>query len=120
MGSGYRAADRSGRESDDSRLHRPDDDGWAIRQEQTQSGRRSKRIFPYNSRSLGTAFRRACKKLGIQDLHFHDLRHEARSRLFEAGLSIEQVALVTGHKDWKMLKRYANLRPEGLRKIAER
>ena len=71
-------------------------------------------IFPYNPRSAGTAFRRACKELKIQNLHFHDLRHEATSRLFEAGLSIEQVALVTGHRDWKMLKRYTHLRPEHL------
>ena len=71
-------------------------------------------IFPYNSRSVGTAFRRACKTLKIQNLHFHDLRHEATSRLFEAGLRIEQVALVTGHRDWKMLKRYTHLRPEHL------
>lgn len=41
-------------------------------------------------------------------------RHEATSRLFENGLSVEQVALVTGHRDWKMLKRYTNLRPERL------
>jgi hypothetical protein len=39
--------------------------------------------------------------------------------LFEAGFRIEQVALVTGHKDWKMLKRYTNLRPEGLHDAAE-
>jgi integrase len=52
--------------------------------------------------------------LKIDDLHFHDLRHEATSRLFEAGLTIEKVALVTGHKDWKMLRRYTNLRPESL------
>ncbi|ANB18788.1 site-specific integrase [Dokdonella koreensis] len=71
-------------------------------------------IFPYNSRSVGAAFRRACRELKIQDLHFHDLRHEATSRLFEAGLRIEQVALVTGHRDWKMLKRYTHLRPEHL------
>lgn len=71
-------------------------------------------IFPYNPRSVGTAFRRACKVLKIHDLHFHDLRHEATSRLFEAGLRIEQVALVTGHRDWKMLKRYTHLRPEHL------
>jgi len=70
--------------------------------------------FPYNPKSAGTAFRRACRELGIKDLHFHDLRHEATSRLFEAGLTIEQVPLVTGHKDWKMLKRYTQLRPEGL------
>jgi integrase len=72
------------------------------------------RCFPYNAKSAGTAFQRACKKLKIVDLHFHDLRHEATSRLFEAGLTIEQVPLVTGHKDWKMLKRYTQLRPEGL------
>lgn len=74
-------------------------------------------IFPYNPRSVGTAFRRACKHLKIKNLHFHDLRHEATSRLFEAGLRIEQVALVTGHRDWKMLKRYTHLRPEHLHRI---
>lgn len=79
---------------------------------------RGNRIFPYNGRSVGTAFRRACRELEIDDLHFHDLRHEATSRLFEAGFSIEQVALVTGHKDWKMLRRYTHIRPEGLHAIA--
>jgi integrase len=72
------------------------------------------RIFPYNGRSVGTAFRRQCRDLKIEDLHFHDLRHEGTSRLFEAGFSIEQVALVTGHRDWKMLRRYTHLKPEGL------
>jgi integrase len=76
------------------------------------------RIFPYYHRSVGTAFTRACRKLKIEDLHFHDLRHEATSRLFEAGFKIEQVALVTGHKDWKMLRRYTHLKPEGLHAIA--
>jgi site-specific recombinase XerD len=52
--------------------------------------------------------------LKIEDLHFHDLRHEGTSRLFEAGFSIQQVALVTGHKDWKMLRRYTHLKPETL------
>ena len=51
-------------------------------------------------------------ELGIEDLHFRDLRHEGTSRLFEAGLQIEQVALVTGHKDWKMLKGYTHLSPD--------
>jgi integrase len=71
-------------------------------------------VFPYNSKSLGTAFRRVCRALGIADLHFHDLRHEATSRLFEAGYDIPEVSLVTGHKDWKMLRRYLNLRPHQL------
>lgn len=76
------------------------------------------RIFPHHHRSAGTAFTRACKELKIEDLHFHDLRHEGASRLFEAGFAIQQVALVTGHKDWKMLRRYTHLRPEALHNIA--
>lgn len=69
------------------------------------------RIFPYNPRSIGAAFRRACRDLQIYDLHFHDLRHEGISRLFEADWDIPQVATVSGHKDWKMLQRYTHLRP---------
>ncbi|WP_246676346.1 tyrosine-type recombinase/integrase [Mesorhizobium sp. B1-1-5] len=75
------------------------------------------RIFPFNHRSVGTAFRRGCADLGIQDLHFHDLRHEGTIRLFEAGFTIQQVSLVTGHKDWKMLRRYTHLKPEMLHTI---
>ena len=82
-----------------------------IREQALVTGRKG-RIFPYNGPSIGTAFRRACKDLAIRDLHFHDLRHEGTSRLFEAGLTLPEVALVTGHKDWKMLKRYLNLKPE--------
>ena len=63
--------------------------------------------------------RRAPLLTFLTDIRFHDLRHEAASRLFEAGFKIEQVALVTGHKDWKMLKRYTNLRPEGLHAAAK-
>ncbi|MGX1786977.1 site-specific integrase [Bosea sp. NPDC055332] len=81
------------------------------------SSSREGRIFPYNGRSVGTAFRRQCADLKIEDLHFHDLRHEGTSRLFEAGFTIEQVALVTGHKDWKMLRRYTHLKPEVLHTI---
>jgi len=71
-------------------------------------------IFPYNSKSVGAAFIRACKMLGIEDLHFHDLRHEATSRLFEAGYSIPEVAQFTLHRSWKDLQRYANLKPSKL------
>jgi|CXWL01.1.fsa_nt_gi integrase len=94
-------------------------DAWALLQEQGKITGHRERIFPYDSRSVSAAFRRACRELEIEDLRFHDLRHEAASRLFEAGFKIEQVALVTGHKDWKMLKRYTNLRPEGLHAAAK-
>lgn len=71
-------------------------------------------IFPYKPDSIGASFRRACLRLGIPDLHFHDLRHEGTSRLFERGYQIQEVAIVTGHRDWRTLKRYTNLRPESL------
>ena len=89
-------------------------DAWQVLLEQRIVTRGNGRVFPHHHKSAGTAFQRACKHLKIDDLHFHDLRHEATSRLFEAGLTIEKVALVTGHKDWKMLRRYTNLRPESL------
>lgn len=89
-------------------------DPIALLKEQKLATPQSERVFPYNGRSLGTAFRRTCRELGILDLHFHDLRHEATSRLFEAGYDIPEVSLVTGHKDWKMLRRYLNLRPHQL------
>lgn len=74
----------------------------------------SPEIFPYDANSVGTAFTRCCAALGIKNLTFHDLRHEATSRLFEQGYSIEQVAAVTLHKSWNELKRYTQLRPETL------
>lgn len=78
------------------------------------------RIFPHNGKSISASFTRACKALGIIDLHFHDLRHEGTSRLFEMGLQIQQAALVSGHKDWKMLKRYTHLRPESIHDFTDR
>lgn len=95
-------------------------DAFALLEAQRSGDAAIGRCFPYNGRSVGTAFRRACQSLHIIDLHFHDLRHEATSRLFEAGLTIEQVPLVTGHKDWKMLKRYTQLRPENLHAVLAR
>lgn len=89
-------------------------DAIGLLQEQRALGLGGDRVFPYNARSLGAAFRRSCQELKINDLHFHDLRHEATSRLFEAGFDIPEVSLVTGHKDWKMLRRYLNLRPDQL------
>lgn len=70
-------------------------------------------IFPYLPDTIGTAFRDAVKLLGIHDLHFHDLRHEGISRLFEMGLSIPHVAAVSGHRSWQNLKRYTHIRQTG-------
>ncbi len=54
------------------------------------------------------------KDLGLADLHFHDLRHEAVSRLVEAGLSDQKVSAISGHKSMQMLRRYTHLRAEDL------
>jgi integrase len=53
---------------------------------------------------------RRTTKAGIFDLRFHDLRHEAITRFFERGLSVPEVALISGHKDYRMLLRYTHLR----------
>lgn len=61
--------------------------------------------------SFADTFRRA----GAEDLHFHDLRHEATCRLYErTSLSDVLIARITGHRDLRMLKRYASLRGSDL------
>jgi len=73
------------------------------------------RVFPYNSKSVGARYTAAKKELGIKNLRLHDLRREAASRLFEAGYSVQEVMLVTGHKTPMMLLRvYTKLKPEDL------
>lgn len=62
------------------------------------------------------AMARSCEQAKIEGLRFHDLRHEATSRLFEQGLGVMEVAAITGHKTLHMLKRYTQLRAEDLAK----
>ena len=91
-------------------------DALAIIQRQPRTG---ERIFPVSAEWVSDAFLLACRVCEIENLHFHDMRHEATSRLFEAGLAIEQVALVTGHRSWNMLRRYTQLRPESLHQTVQ-
>ncbi|OBT08230.1 integrase [Shewanella sp. UCD-FRSSP16_17] len=71
------------------------------------------RIFPYNPRSITAGFRKTVKKLGLENLRYHDLRREGASRLIEHGLSIEETARITGHKDLKVLWQvYISIQPE--------
>lgn len=86
-------------------------DAWEIASRQD---RNNYRIFPYESKTIGAAFTRACRILEIEDLHFHDLRHEATSRLFETGYSIVEVQQFTLHESWGTLSRYTHLRPESV------
>ena len=71
-------------------------------------------IFGLRPDSISQAFHRACIKAEIEDLRFHDLRHEATSRLFEKGLNTMEVSCITGHKTLEMLKRYTHLKAQNL------
>ena len=90
---------------------------WEIVMEQPRKNvnEPSERIFPYNSKSVGAAYTRAKKALGIENLHFHDNRRDAASKLFEEGYGVAEVMTQTGHKTPAMLMRvYQKLRPEDL------
>lgn len=86
-------------------------DAWAI-VEPIIKEKKTGFLFPYDPRSVSASFTRACTALGIEDLHFHDLRHRAAAQFFRMGLGIPQVALLTGHKTWAMLRRYTAIKPE--------
>jgi integrase len=68
------------------------------------------RVFPTTKTRIGYYWEQACLKAGIEHLRFHDLRHEATSRLFEKGLNHFEVMSVTGHTTTVMLKRYTHFR----------
>ena len=66
-------------------------------------------IFKIKPNALRLAWERARVKAGVNDLRFHDLRHEAISRMLEDGLSVAEVAAVSGHRDYRTLFKYAHL-----------
>lgn len=73
-------------------------------------------IFGSSASSIQQAWQRLTKRAQIENLHFHDLRHEAISQLFEKGLSVAEVSLISGHKDVRQLFRYTHLRAEDVAK----
>ena len=70
--------------------------------------------FPVTPNGFRLAWDRLRSRAGLSDLRFHDLRHEAISRFFELGLNIPEVAVISGHKDPRMLFQYTHLRAEDL------
>jgi integrase len=79
------------------------------------------RVFPITANAFRLAWERVKNRAGIGDLRFHDLRHEAISRFFERGLTAPEVALISGHRDMRMLFRYAHATRERiLEKLAVR
>jgi len=75
-------------------------------------------VFPgLTAEAVKRSYARAVRRAKIDNLHFHDLRHEATTRFFERGLNIMEVASITGHKDLRMLRRYTHLRAEDLARL---
>jgi len=73
------------------------------------------KIFPVPAKALRLSWERLTKRAKVDDLHFHDLRHEAISRLFEVGLTVPEVASISGHRDMRMLFRYAHANHASIR-----
>lgn len=69
-------------------------------------------VFPLTPNALRLSWQRACRRAKVPNFHFHDLRHEAISHFFESGLTVPEVALISGHKDVRMLFRYTHLKAE--------
>lgn len=85
----------------------------AILQElQTAQQRGGDLVFPLSDNAAKLAWQRLIERTNIENLHFHDFRHEAISRFFERGLSVPEVALISGHRDFGMLFRYTHMNPE--------
>jgi integrase len=75
-------------------------------------GSSSERLLPITENTAKMAWKRVVTRARLIDLRFHDLRHEAISRFFEKGLNVPEVALISGHRDPRMLFRYTHPRAE--------
>jgi len=73
-----------------------------------------KHVFPISDYSVRHGWDRLVKRACITGLRFHDLRHEAVSRFFELGLSVPEVAAISGHKDFRMLSSYTHISAESI------
>lgn len=72
-------------------------------------------VFTYGGKSIlcvKGSFKSACRRAGIDDFRFHDLRHTFASRLVQKGIPLYEVMHLTGHKSFEMVQRYAHLGPD--------
>jgi len=99
------------KEGNDVECYFPDEAWRIVQSMERREG--DDRIFPFHEDTIGRAFTDVVAMCGIEDLHFHDLRHEGVSRLFEMDWDIPRVSSVSGHRDWSSLKRYTHLRGRG-------
>jgi integrase len=66
--------------------------------------------------SIKTAWKATCRRAGIEDLHFHDLRREAACRWFEAGVPLHHMRDLLGHADISTTSRYLAVTPTELQR----
>lgn len=83
-------------------------------QRERREGATKGKVWSYTTEGMRASYFKALKKAGIEGMTFHDLRHEATSRLCERGLPIMTVQAITGHKSTQMLKRYTHISPAAL------
>lgn len=81
-----------------------------VRERMLKLGHDENLLLPLNPKSLGKEFREACKMLGIDDLRFHDLRHEGCTRLAEQSFTIPEIQKVSLHDSWSSLQRYVSVK----------
>lgn len=75
-------------------------------------------VFGYGS--VKRAFLNACDSAGIKDLHFHDLRHTATTRMVQTGMPTAQIMKITGHTQMITFQRYVNPTEDSLKEMATR
>ena len=81
-----------------------------VRDRMLKLGHDNNLLLPLNPKSLGKEFREACRMLGIDDLRFHDLRHEGCTRLAEQSYTIPEIQKVSLHDSWSSLQRYVSVK----------
>lgn len=81
-----------------------------VRARMLKRGYSAECLIPLSPKTIGGEFRKACKLLGIEDLKFHDLRHEGCTRLAEQGFTIPQIQQVSLHDSWGSLERYVSVK----------
>ena len=74
----------------------------------------TEQVFPVTANCLKLTWKRILQRVGIEDLHFHDLRHEGISSLFDKGLHINEVRQISGHRTLSQLSTYTHARPENI------
>jgi integrase len=72
------------------------------------------RVFPLNKQTVSILFLRAAKRAKVEDIHFHDLRHIALTRMSSKISNVLELAAISGHRELKMLQRYTHIKAEDL------